>query len=106
MHSPESNPIDCGVNRKPASGIFFAGREPRQENPNASHGARWENRCVYDQTASGELFLGQYFDAETNLHYNWNRYYDPDLGAYITSDPIGLLGGINTYSYVNKSSLR
>ncbi len=44
-------------------------------------------------------FQGQYFDEETGLHYNTFRYYDPEVGRFITQDPIALRGGINIYQY-------
>jgi len=42
---------------------------------------------------------GQYYDQETGLFYNGRRDYDPQVGRYIESDPIGLRGGNNTYLY-------
>ena len=44
-------------------------------------------------------FQGQYYDAESALHYNRNRYYDPEAGRFVHQDPIGLLGGENNYRY-------
>ncbi|MFJ2113097.1 RHS repeat-associated core domain-containing protein [Streptomyces sp. NPDC087850] len=58
---------------------------------------QWSRDC----TAYTPLrYPGQYFDPETGLHYNVNRYYDPDLGQYISADPLGLAPAVNHYTYV------
>jgi len=50
-------------------------------------------------------FPGQYFDEESRLHYNYFRDYDPAIGRYVESDPVGLMGGLSTYSYVGGAPL-
>jgi RHS repeat-associated protein len=58
-----------------------------------------------EQVTNNLRFPGQYFDAETELHYNYFRDYDPRIGRYVESDPIGLDGGLNTYGYTQNNPI-
>ncbi|MFE1589924.1 DUF6531 domain-containing protein [Streptomyces sp. NPDC058737] len=54
-----------------------------------------------DATAYTPLrFPGQYFDPESGLHYNYLRHYDPEIGRYVSSDPLGLEPAPNVRGYV------
>ncbi len=70
-----------------------------------------EHAANEDPDADGSLvkfnlrFPGQYLDAETGVHYNYFRDYEPGTGRYVESDPIGLGGGLSTFAYVNGKPL-
>jgi RHS repeat-associated protein len=51
-------------------------------------------------------YPGQLYDAESGLHYNYFRDYDPATGRYLQSDPIGLRGGQSTYGYTAGQPLK
>jgi RHS repeat-associated protein len=67
------------------------GNNPASEDPDA-------NTVAFDLPLR---LPGQRYDAETGLHQNFFRDYDPSIGRYGESDPIGLYGGINTYAYAS-----
>jgi len=53
------------------------------------------------------LFTGREFDADTGLYYYRNRFYAPDLGRFVSVDPIGYSGdGLNLYTYVSNNPQR
>jgi RHS repeat-associated protein len=79
---------------------------------------RWDSAEAFGATAPdqnpgglgifsfNQRLPGQVFDAESGLFQNWNREYNPRVGRYMQSDPIGLAGGMNTYGYVSANPLR
>ena len=58
-----------------------------------------DNFAVSENDLQPFKFQGQSLDIETGLHYNRFRYYDSDVGMFVQRDPIGLMGGSNTYQY-------
>ena len=50
-------------------------------------------------------YSGQMYDSEAGLNYNYFRDYDPQVGRYVESDPLGLRAGVNTYAYVGSDPI-
>ena len=58
-----------------------------------------EETKVKDSAYQPFRLQNQYADRETGLHYNFFRYYEPDVGRFVNQDPIGLWGGDNLYRF-------
>ncbi|WP_373707068.1 RHS repeat domain-containing protein, partial [Neisseria dentiae] len=58
---------------------------------------------VYKDVHQPFRLQNQYCDAETGLHYNFFRYYEPDTGRFVNQDPIGLMGGDNLYQFASNA---
>jgi len=67
----------------------------------ADYAAYGEGKIRIERVHMPFRLPGQYFDRETNLHYNRARYYDAHIGRYISPDPLGFAAGLNLYAYAN-----
>jgi RHS repeat-associated protein len=83
------------LNQQTATGSNAFGAQPAEEDPDGNGiSLRFDLR-----------FPGQQYDAATGVHYNYFRDYEPGTGRYVESDPVGLMDGPSTYSYVRQSPL-
>jgi len=92
LHTNHLGAVEAATNAK-AQMVWQAAYEPFGKAHVQTHGAS-------KAFALNLRLPGQYEDAETGLHYNDHRYYDPARGEYISPDPLGNPDGPNTYAYV------
>ncbi|WP_246123926.1 RHS repeat-associated core domain-containing protein [Nocardia bhagyanarayanae] len=67
----------------------------------SAHIDLWGRTTWSGRTSTPLRFPGQLHDAETGLHYNLYRTYDPASGRYICGDPLGLEPAPNPHSYTH-----
>lgn len=66
-----------------------------------------ETTSIAGQATNNLRFPGQYADAETGNHYNYFRDYNPNVGRYVESDPIGIERGSNhLYGYAQNGPIK
>ncbi|WP_366509268.1 RHS repeat-associated core domain-containing protein [uncultured Veillonella sp.] len=72
-------------------GAVFKSDDPKTQ------GRLKKDERIYRKVHQPFRLQNQYVDRETELHYNFFRYYKPDVGRFVNQDPIGLSGGDNLY---------
>jgi len=66
----------------------------------------WRLGYHYAKVLTPYLYTGRKFDTTTQTYFHRNRYYNPQIGRFSSSDPIGFNGGYNLYSYANQNPVR
>ena len=102
----------AGEDAGPASGARFYLTSDQTGMPIRVHDASGQTVWSARRSAFGHLdidpestikldlrFPGHLYDAAIGVHHNRFRTYDPKLGRYLQIDPIGVVGGVNTYAY-------